>query len=67
MILCAIGGPASDHLFKEEKMTRILLTGGAGFIGSNVADRFIEDGHKVAIFRCGSKHPGKFKCIQRVR
>ena len=30
-------------------MTKILVTGGAGFIGSNVADRFIDDGHKVVI------------------
>lgn len=30
-------------------MTKILVSGGAGFIGSNVADRFIQDGHKVAI------------------
>ncbi|MCK4385970.1 MAG: NAD-dependent epimerase/dehydratase family protein [candidate division Zixibacteria bacterium] len=30
-------------------MAKILVTGGAGFIGSNVADRFIEDGHKVVI------------------
>lgn len=30
-------------------MAKILVTGGAGFIGSNVADRFIHDGHKVVI------------------
>ena len=28
---------------------KILITGGAGFIGSNVADRFIELGHEVVI------------------
>src|SRR5262245_11597887 len=28
---------------------RILVTGGAGFIGSNVADRYLADGHEVAI------------------
>jgi len=28
---------------------RILVTGGAGFIGSNVADAFVEDGHDVAV------------------
>jgi len=29
---------------------RILVTGGAGFIGSNVADRFVAEGHEVAVF-----------------
>jgi UDP-glucose 4-epimerase len=29
---------------------RILVTGGAGFIGSHVVDRFIEAGHEVAVF-----------------
>ena len=28
---------------------RILVTGGAGFIGSHVSDRFIERGHEVAV------------------
>jgi UDP-glucose 4-epimerase len=28
---------------------KILVTGGAGFIGSNIADAFIRDGHEVAI------------------
>lgn len=28
----------------------ILITGGAGFIGSNVAKSFVEDGHSVTIF-----------------
>ncbi len=30
-------------------MAKILITGGAGFIGSNVADRMIELGHEVVI------------------
>ncbi len=29
---------------------RILVTGGAGFIGSHVADRFVALGHEVAVF-----------------
>lgn len=28
---------------------KILVTGGAGFIGSNIVDRYIADGHQVAI------------------
>jgi len=31
-------------------MARILITGGAGFIGSNLANRLISEGHEVTIF-----------------
>lgn len=29
---------------------KIMVTGGAGFIGSNIVDRFVAEGHEVAIF-----------------
>lgn len=35
----------------------ILITGGAGFIGSNLADRFASDGHEVLVFDALSR-PG---------
>ena len=37
------------------KNKRILLTGGAGFIGSNLALKLIERGHKVTVLDNMSK------------
>ncbi|MDR1941520.1 MAG: NAD-dependent epimerase/dehydratase family protein [Endomicrobium sp.] len=37
---------------------KILITGGAGFIGSNIADALVEDGHKTVVvddLSCGKK------------
>jgi dTDP-glucose 4,6-dehydratase len=39
-------GPGAD--FEEEKLTmRTLITGGAGFVGSHLAERFLAAGHEV--------------------
>jgi UDP-glucose 4-epimerase len=40
-------------------MTKILVTGGAGFIGSHLCDRLMQEGHKVVVLddlSCGHLH-----------
>ena len=32
------------------KREKILITGGAGFIGSNIAKKLINEGHQITIF-----------------
>jgi dTDP-glucose 4,6-dehydratase len=39
--------PATDQ---EDRPLRVLLTGGAGFIGSHLCDRLLASGHEVVVF-----------------
>ncbi len=56
---------------------KVLITGGAGFIGSNLADRLASDGHDVVVFdalaRAGvdrnlawleARHPRRIRCVK---
>src|ERR1700761_2902306 len=45
-------GERSVHLGQNAgaREPAILITGGAGFIGSNLADRLLRDGHRVLLF-----------------
>lgn len=58
-------------------MARVLITGGCGFVGSNLANQLIQDGEEVSLFdnlsRKGSEknlewledlHPGKFTFVK---
>jgi dTDP-L-rhamnose 4-epimerase len=40
---------AKTTIFQEQTMTRVLITGGAGFIGSHVADLLLQRGYLVRI------------------
>ena len=41
--------PKNGKKYKKNKMKNILITGGAGFIGSNLALKLISKGHKVTV------------------
>jgi dTDP-glucose 4,6-dehydratase len=44
----AVGIPtAFAHVSGKEPLVRTLITGGAGFIGSHLCDRFLAEGHEV--------------------
>ena len=40
----------------------VLVTGGAGFIGSNLADRLAREGHRVIVFDDLSRAGSRAQC-----
>ena len=48
----------SENTFSELKGKKILITGGLGFIGSNLAQKCLELGSKVTIFDCMDPRSG---------
>jgi len=45
------GSKGSDVTLLYESRKRILVTGGAGFIGSHLIDRLLAQGHEVLVSR----------------
>jgi dTDP-L-rhamnose 4-epimerase len=53
---------------RELKAKRVLITGGAGFVGSHTADRLLSSGHEVRIFdnlTSQVHHGGQFSYISK--
>jgi UDP-glucose 4-epimerase len=49
-LAAAVSGSGDDAQVRIPRMNRCLVTGGAGFIGSNIARLLVERGHEVTVF-----------------
>jgi UDP-glucose 4-epimerase len=66
MMTETIDDPTQKQLFLKSK--RVLITGGLGFIGSNLAHKCIELGAKVTVFDClDPRSGGNLYNVQKIR